>query len=194
MKEHIKKVTKHVLENQSAIDSALRMFPSCCRIGCAYCCIQPIEIVNIEELPISEFIRSKMTKENYAKVRLNIANWAEYFNDKYDDTGLMEVVNREFRELIDKDRIACPFLIENKCSIYPVRPLACRAHIMFDSPDFCRMDGLREAPPEIKNLRNFVFTNLTSIRDTTLRYLPVALSSALGLPRIFKPHRIRKLS
>jgi Fe-S-cluster containining protein len=190
MGQNIARITKHVIENHTALDNTLKSFSNCCTKGCAYCCIQPIEIVDIEELPIIEFVKNSMSKEHYMKVRLNVANWAEYFNENYNDSGSFADVNREFRELIDKDRIACPFLIENNCSIYPVRPLACRAHLMFDSPEFCRLDGLREAPNEIVNLRTLVFQNLISVPNTHLRYLPVALSEQLDLAGIFKPHRM----
>lgn len=28
--------------------------------------------------------------------------------------------------------VACPFLVENTCSVYEIRPYACRAHVSFD--------------------------------------------------------------
>jgi Fe-S-cluster containining protein len=29
--------------------------------------------------------------------------------------------------------VACPFLVENACSVYEIRPYACRAHVSFDT-------------------------------------------------------------
>lgn len=29
--------------------------------------------------------------------------------------------------------VACPFLVENTCSVYEIRPYACRAHVSFDA-------------------------------------------------------------
>jgi Fe-S-cluster containining protein len=34
----------------------------------------------------------------------------------------------------------CPFLENDRCTIYPVRPLMCREHISFDDPRKCERD------------------------------------------------------
>ncbi|MCT4587260.1 MAG: YkgJ family cysteine cluster protein [Carboxylicivirga sp.] len=194
MEERYKVITKHVATCHATVDKFINQYSNCCSEGCAYCCIQPIEIVDVEELPITDFIDNKMDDETKRKVRINVASWADYFNEFYNDVGDPEAVNKAFRELVDRDKVPCPFLIDNKCSIYPVRPLGCRAHVMRDTPNLCRQDGLREAPEEIKQIRDAFLMELTKIPPTSLRYLPVALAVPLGLGMIFKPHRIPRLS
>jgi Fe-S-cluster containining protein len=34
--------------------------------------------------------------------------------------------------------ISCPFLVEDACSIYPVRPFACASHVVVSSPEHCK--------------------------------------------------------
>jgi len=64
--------------------------------------------------------------------------------------------------------IACPFLVDNTCSIYENRPLVCRTHVAFDASSYwcdpnrmhqqempmVRFSGLQEALGKISTGRN----------------------------------------
>jgi len=41
--------------------------------------------------------------------------------------------------------IPCPFLVEDKCSIYPVRPFACVSQVSLSPPEYCRQ-SVEEIP------------------------------------------------
>jgi hypothetical protein len=43
------------------------------------------------------------------------------------------------RVVIDylKARVACPFLVEESCSIHPIRPLVCREYMVTSPSEFC---------------------------------------------------------
>ena len=182
------------------LDKDIGAIKNQCRKGCSHCCYQPIEIVSHEELPIVEFIRSEMNPDLYLIVRRQIALWAAHFNEHYVDLGSNKTinniseVNRLYREKVNSDKLACPFLVNNLCSIYKARPLACRSHIEIESATKCENDGLREPMNNVQEIRIEYFKKLSKLPNSTLRYLPVALSTTFGFSNIFKPHPMLRLN
>lgn len=84
--------------------SALRGRPSVCRRGCPTCCRQPVPLTAVEARGI----------EWYASLILS---------------GPSRQALK--RVLLARDVAArCPFLLDDACSIYPVRPLACREFVV----------------------------------------------------------------
>ena len=76
-----------------------------CREGCAHCCKQG-------DYPMSE---------------LEFKYLMFGFDNLSDELKLKIKSNMEKTKLGDRDSYECPFLIENKCSVYQYRPLVCRA-------------------------------------------------------------------
>lgn len=86
-----------------------------CKMGCAYCCHQAIDISRLE---------------------------AEYIGEKSGviPARLGEVVPRDPRTF--SEQTPCPFLKKNVCSIYEYRPLICRIHVSLDVDDYwCRFEN-----------------------------------------------------
>jgi Fe-S-cluster containining protein len=90
--------------------------PIACRIGCTFCCFNQVEVTPPEALLIGNYV-------------------AQNFSSEAKD-GLMARVNRalNFKAGKSKKKIArlrhklpCPLLQDEKCSVYAVRPLVCRA-------------------------------------------------------------------
>ncbi len=184
----------YVLANYDKVDKAIGNYSNCCNEGCSHCCYQPIEIVNWEKYAISDYIKTQFNEETVSIVRSNLIKWADIFNNEHGTNPDEAYQDRKtFREKVNNNHISCPFLIDNRCSIYDVRPLACRSHIMVDNPDYCKADGLREAPEHIKQIRDFCFSEISSPPGSCLRYLPVAVSDVFGLHNKFKPHPIPRL-
>lgn len=77
----------------------------CCSEGCAHCCKQgdyPMSELEFKYLIVGF---EKLSEDLKEKIRANM----------------------EITKVGDKDSYVCPFLIENKCSVYHNRPLVCRA-------------------------------------------------------------------
>lgn len=76
-----------------------------CKEGCAYCCREG-------EYPISE---------------LEYINLMFYYNELEDN--IKDRVNENISNLLEKSRekmYECPFLVDNRCSVYPARAIICR--------------------------------------------------------------------
>ncbi|WP_036154254.1 YkgJ family cysteine cluster protein [Maribacter forsetii] len=200
MNSNLTSILKNVKSVHNDLDKVIGSIDNMCRKGCAHCCYQPIEIVACEELPIAEYINNRIGSDLYKKVRKQIMDWSIHFNEHFAGFESLKTVddvshaNRAYREKVNEDRLACPFLVNNLCSIYEVRPLSCRSHIELESATLCEKDGLKESTNNIKKIRNYHFEKLIKNPNSTLRYLPVAISRTFGFNKIFKPHPMIKLN
>ena len=80
-----------------------------CRKGCSDCCMKPsIPITKVEMAGISWYTSEKLTGEIREQVKNQLLNHLE--------------------------TTKCPFLINTVCSIYPLRPIACRQFHVFGNP------------------------------------------------------------
>jgi Fe-S-cluster containining protein len=90
--------------------------PIDCRDRCAWCCHQAVLVSTQEVLPVSRFIEQELTAGQqqliYRKAR-----------EKEAITGAMTV--QEFLQTLHP----CPFLRQDSCLIYAVRPMACRCYL-----------------------------------------------------------------
>jgi Fe-S-cluster containining protein len=97
-----------------------------CRSGCTYCCMVPVAASAPEVLAIATFVRERFDEERRAaldaRIKANIAA-----------TEGMDMDQR------DRVRLDCPFLEAGKCTVYEVRPVACRGYSSYSVED-CRED------------------------------------------------------
>ena len=97
-----------------------------CRSGCTYCCMFPVAASAPEVLAIAAFVRERFDEERRAaldaRVEANISA-----------TEGMDMSQR------DRVRLDCPFLEAGKCTVYEVRPVACRGYSSYSVED-CRED------------------------------------------------------
>ncbi len=90
--------------------------PIQCEKGCNWCCFQPVYITTQEAILIYEFMSQSLSPEIQRMIKTNV-------HSKFKKTkGLTEEKKQTIRH-------ACPFLIEGNCSVYPVRPMACRIYL-----------------------------------------------------------------
>ena len=93
--------------------------PIKCKNGCAYCCHQPVFALDYEMQYLNSFIKEKFTvqKQNEIRTRAN--------NNLQKLSGLTEL------EIFDSKH-PCPLLEDESCSVYEVRPMACRIYLSTD--------------------------------------------------------------
>ena len=81
-----------------------------CRSGCSYCCSVRVELTDPEALQIAEHVQQQPDAERAALV-LRLQHKASHFG------GV---------EPLHPQRLPCAFLVDHRCSIYALRPSACR--------------------------------------------------------------------
>ncbi|SMO52309.1 Putative zinc-or iron-chelating domain-containing protein [Saccharicrinis carchari] len=93
--------------------------PIACKKGCSWCCFQPVYITTQEALLLYEYILNAFEP---AQIK-NIQDRAEKKLAKTKN------LSEEKKQQIIH---ACPFLVDNSCSVYSVRPMACRIYLSQD--------------------------------------------------------------
>ena len=96
--------------------------PVPCKVGCFWCCYIRVEITPLEAIYIADFLRSNLWPSELAEVRQRI-----------------ELVDQVTRGMNAHQRAlakgVCPLIKDGLCSIYPVRPVACRVYCSQSLPD-----------------------------------------------------------
>ena len=87
-----------------------------CRGGCSYCCCKPNVLVSIPELVrVLDYIEHTLTAAALSALR----DRARTYSAQMEGRPLDEPVN---------DSVPCPLLVDDRCSVYEVRPLVCRGY------------------------------------------------------------------
>ncbi|MBM3539965.1 MAG: hypothetical protein FJX55_19320 [Alphaproteobacteria bacterium] len=95
-----------------------------CGAGCAWCCHQQVALEPVEAIAIARHVDTRFTPDEQAAVRRRIDALA---------ARTKGMNNLAWSRL----KTPCAFLVDNKCSIYEVRPLRCRAVFSRDA-EHCR--------------------------------------------------------
>lgn len=126
-----------------------------CRAGCSFCCYYKVEARAVEVLAIRDYVLAKLKPE---QIR-----------------AIVEQANRnvvEAKTLTHVEHLAtnqrCPFLINDQCVVYPVRPSKCRN---FHAAD---IQGCKESYEQPTNL---------SIPNS---YIPAVFDAANGITQGFE--------
>jgi Fe-S-cluster containining protein len=85
--------------------------PSACREGCAWCCHKQVGVAAPEILRIVTHLQQTMAPNELEALRDRVAR----LNDQ-----------RQKSPSRTRSGIPCALLVDNRCSVYPVRPLTCR--------------------------------------------------------------------
>lgn len=116
-----------------------------CSKGCSTCCRQLITI-SIHEAILLVYLVDMLNSEERNRIRHsfdeilskieqhNFLKDLIYFHiDNFEDKDAIINIQKEYWEL----QLACPFLVDNSCSIYPYRPLICREYLVSSEPQKC---------------------------------------------------------
>ncbi|MBK8368183.1 MAG: YkgJ family cysteine cluster protein [Bacteroidetes bacterium] len=171
------------------IDRFIGTQSNCCKKGCAYCCHQQIEVMNVEKEVINEFITSELSDQTKEIIKENLNVWLDYFDSNTPDNKTLDGndVFKDFGSKAAKDGLKCPFLIDNLCSIYEMRPMTCRVHIVESEPEFCNKNKLRDSTPNSFHTRLKIVNFLRSKSELRIEPLPYTVKHLFLPDRQLKP-------
>jgi len=124
-----------------------------CKAGCGACCRQMVPLSIFEAEALADWIQS--LPEAY---RQELERRFDEALRRLAAAGLIDrMVNEEWlamtasaRDLALQylyQRVACPFLENESCSIHPIRPLACREYLVTSPPEHCFDPATQQAAP-----------------------------------------------
>lgn len=116
-----------------------------CAKGCGACCRQLVPLSPPEAGMVFEFVmtmpeprRQTLTRRfDQALERLGAAGLLDDL-EQLQDPRMSDARDREISRAYFSEQIPCPFLEEECCGIYPVRPSICREYLVASPPDHCR--------------------------------------------------------
>lgn len=169
-------------------DLAVSGTPVSCAAGCGLCCRQLVSVSEDEALMLAAALAAlpagiaAQARERFDRtVRAMeshelLADALNAYNNAEHGSGEMDAVQRSFAAL----GLACPFLFEDKCVIYPVRPMLCREHNALSPPGECARVASGKAGVEKVRYPLSLATALSSFNGVEADYtkaipLPLAL-------------------
>lgn len=132
-----------------------------CQAGCTYCCYHYVAVSFAQGIVIVDYLykRKELLKQfldNYEEWRTDgeaIAGEIDRIRiDALSSSKPTQQIMVETRPLSNRyleSNIRCPFLVDDKCSIYEVRPLACSGHHSVSPPEYCAPASQQK--PDIRN-------------------------------------------
>jgi Fe-S-cluster containining protein len=155
--------------------------PLACREGCAWCCYKTVGTAAPEVLRIAAHLRQTLTPEQLHSTQARIK-------------ALLEQRRAQRPDRRSRARLPCALLVDDRCSIYPVRPLTCRG---FNSSDARQCERSLEPGSQVavpayapqQRLYTFVLDGMRSgleesHLDGELLELTAALDIALSVPDV----------
>jgi Fe-S-cluster containining protein len=134
--------------------------PPTCRAGCSACCRHLVAVSLVEARDLADLVaalpleRREAIRARFAAAlrRLEKAGLLErgprsgraLLGPACDDPG---ETAREVSRLYFRARAPCPFLEEDRCSIYERRPMVCREHFVTSPPEECSRPGKGRVVP-----------------------------------------------
>ena len=167
------------------VDKEVDTMPKVCTKGCYFCCFQPIEIFRIDKVILGEFIKNGLSNEAKQSIKEKTIKWLDFFdsNTSNEEPLSSNEAYSNFRYKTENIPFPCPLLFNNECSVYKVRPLACRAHFVNDSKELCEKDKLRNGEPKSIEYRTRIIVELKTVMDVEIIPLTYALVEILDIDR-----------
>lgn len=91
-----------------------------CQIGCSYCCFLRVSAGAHEIFLITDFIRKHFSNTDRENLEKQLQSH---------QSSIVGLSRQEHRTT----NLQCPLLVDNKCSVYSVRPFSCRRYHSVDA-------------------------------------------------------------
>jgi Fe-S-cluster containining protein len=162
-------------EVQKDIESIPPQFPIACKEGCAWCCYLRVDVAAPEVFRIVAYVRASLREDEIDSLRNRVVE-----------------ANDATRGLSPDARFAlslpCPLLVNDRCSVYSVRPMACRGMNSFDARE-CEnawrnprsLPVIPQYPVLVLNYSSFLQALCDSLNIAGVDGNPLELNAALRI-------------
>jgi Fe-S-cluster containining protein len=153
-----------------------------CRPGCSACCRQMVPLAIPEAFYLSDLIaslppdRRQMISPRFERIVTELDNngFYERISNPDNTEDDYQIIAQEYLYL----RLPCPFLEQDRCSIYPLRPMACREYHVTSPPEWCadpRSHKIESLKPRVA--LPVILTRLSGeLLDVRPRLVPLSLA------------------
>lgn len=124
-----------------------------CKAGCGACCRQIVPISIFEAEALSAWIRTlpeSQQQELGRRFHRALLKFAEAgLIDRMVNENWLANTESAFKLALDYfyQRVPCPFLENESCSIHPIRPLICREYLVTSPAEYCSDPAALKAVP-----------------------------------------------
>lgn len=177
-------IDQYLSDIHKRIEEGLKDETTCCKKGCSFCCHQFIDLFEVEIEDIKNYLKNSLDTRTKNIIKHNIINWLDHFNKNTSHDRILtgtDLYIHYNRKMAD-DKIPCPLLIDDKCSIYEIRPIVCRIHYVESSPEKCEIDPLRNSEPVAKKLKRDLMYEIAQTDKSGIFPLPYAIATVF-LPK-----------
>jgi Fe-S-cluster containining protein len=156
-----------------------------CKAGCGACCRQMVPLSIFEAEALSAWIRTlpearqQVLAGRFHQALLKLA--ASGLIDRMVNEDWLAVTASAHKLALEYlyQRIACPFLEDESCSIHPIRPLVCREYLVTSPPEHCYDPANLQVVPVRLPL------NLSRVLNTIGAELEQSIRCWIPLPFLF---------
>lgn len=132
-----------------------------CRKGCSVCCTCNVTATTMESLLIYDDLIGEGWSEQLEHMTASAP--PARFQPKMTINRMVALCAKGKdlpEEANDPAAGICPFLKADICSIYPMRPLGCRAMLSFSD---CKLDGKAQMPPFMLSVNNVIMQYVEAV-------------------------------
>jgi Fe-S-cluster containining protein len=119
-----------------------------CEKGCSACCRVPVMVYEAEAIAVARWLSRPGNDAARESFERRYPAWRAALGELLDAlverhaAGDFESAGRLYNEISDRDQL-CAFNRDGACSIYPVRPNACRYFIALETSEHCQVGAER---------------------------------------------------
>ena len=184
LRERLEVTRRAFAEADRVIAAEIATVPVTCREGCGHCCRQKVTLSRAEAEAAVDWIKANWDADRIAAFGEALKAWLAWYRGEYPKLLAAGVPHDK---AVYEHGPLCPALVDNRCSIYPARPIACRAVYVTSPADACRQSSDPEfdrtaTVVPVQSLLRLVQPSYMSIRVAVEKQGADYLASAHLLP------------
>ena len=132
-----------------------------CRSGCSHCCSLEIPLSRAEAEVLVGWLHEHRTAAEIDQIRERLRAWLVWYRT---ELPRLEAAGMSRSDAFFRHAPKCALLVDNTCSVYPVRPTTCRNHFVSSPVAECDPATGSGDPALILDVAKASFTYVSELR------------------------------